>query len=226
MQRLVAPYGFACAVALVAASFGCSSPAATSPRGAVDAYTAALERGQTREAYDLLSAEARREISFQDFEKLLAENPNEVRALVERLRRPTSPALVTAEVTAENGETLRLVYEDGAWRIDESAIDPYGQKEPRQALRAFVRAFDAKRWDVLLRFVPDADREGMTAEILKTAWEGEQKQEMTQVVEGLRRALPQGKLELLGERATMSYGTAGVVELVLERGAWKIEDFK
>ena len=108
--------------------------------------------------------------------------------------------------------------------IEPSAIDLYSQVEPRVAIASFVRAFDNRRYDILMRFVPDDKREGLDANALRRAWEGEQKNEMRQIVRALDAALPTARVEQIGDRATMAYGAAGTVELVRERGLWKIED--
>lgn len=214
------------AAALAAALAACAADPASSPRSAVDAYGSALEDGRSNDAYALLSSETQKDLSFAEFERLLRENPEEVKALVRSLRSPTEPAYVTARVSTPTGKGVQLVYEDGAWRVDASAIDLYGQNTPRQALESFLRAYDNQRYDVLLRFVPDAEREGLDAPTLREAWEGEQKAEIDRVVAGLRQSVATGSIELLGDRATMSYGAGGSVELVLEHGAWKIEDFR
>lgn len=213
---------------LALASLGCSGSSSSSPnpRSSLDAYTAALREGRTQDAYALLSAEAKRTMSYEAFERMVRDNPTELAALVQALERPTAPPYVTARVTAPDGESLLLVYEDGAWRIDASAVDLYGQSTPEQAVRSFVRAFGNKRYDVLLRFVPDAHREGLDAEKLKETWEGEQKEEMEQLVQALAAGLAEARVELVADRATLSYGSGSTVELVRERGQWKIEDFR
>src|SRR5262249_6813917 len=158
------------------------------------------------------------------FQRMIRENPEEVREIARSLRRPTSsPPRVTATVTAPSGESVLLVYQNGAWRVDGSAVDLYSQATPDAAVRAFVRAFGNKRYDVLLRFVPDAQRQGMTEAQLRTAWEGEQRDELVRLTEALRAALPTARFEIIGERATMAYGAGGTVELVREQGNWKIE---
>lgn len=167
-----------------------------------------------------------RDMTPEAFERMVRENPSELRALIEALERPTADPYVTARVTAPDGETLLLVYEDGAWRIDASAVDLYGQTTPAQALRSFVRAYENQRYDILLRFVPEAHREGLDAEKLKQAWEGEQKEEMDRLVASLTAGLGETHVELVGDRATVAYGSAGTVELLREHGAWKIEDFR
>lgn len=214
-------------VLLVPLMAACSGQASSpNPRTALDAYTTALREGRAKEAYALLSAEAKRNLSFEAFERMLRDNPAEVTALVQALERPTAPPYVTARVTAPDGETLLLVYEDGAWRIDASAVDLYGQTTPEQAVRSFVLAFGNRRYDILLRFVPTAHREGLDAKKLKETWEGEQKEEMEQLVLSLEAGLPDAQVETVADRATLTYGAGAVVELVREQGAWKIEDFR
>lgn len=199
---------------------------AKSPADTLHAYAEALSRGETQKAYSLLSVEAKKSIPFEVFAKIVAENPDEVSALARALLRPTGPPLVTAKVTAPSGEDLLMVYEGGAWHIDASSIDLYSQATPERALRAFVRAFRNNRYDVLMRFVPDGEREGLDDKKLRHAWEGEQKQEMEDLVQALAAALPSAQIEQLGDRATMAYGAAGTVELVRQHGDWRIEDLR
>jgi hypothetical protein len=106
-------------------------------------------------------------------------------------------------------------------------------------LLGFLRAFERKRWDVVLRYVPDEERAGvptsgaasgeqggaLTAEKLQTAWEGAQREEMGKIVQALKTALPQATIEETGDTASMAYGAGGAVSFVRERGAWKILDF-
>lgn len=218
---LAARLAWSSVVVLCACATG---PKARSPEETLREYAAALREGDAERAYSLLSEEARRTMPFESFERMLAENPGEVREVAEALSRPAEPLRVTAVVASPEGETLHLVYEEGTWKADVTAIDLYSQSTPLAALSAFVRAFEAKRYDVLMRFVPLAEREGLDEARLKTAWEGDQKEEMQRLVEGLKSQLGSAKVEILGSRATVAYGAGGTVQLLLEDGAWKIED--
>ena len=133
--------------------------------------------------------------------------------------------MVTATVVTPTGDTLLLVYENGRWKVDGSAIDLYAQNTPRQAVTSFVRAYERKRYDILMRFVPDSKKAGLDAQKLKEAWEGVQKQEVDRIVQAVKSALPTATFEEVGDRATMPFGAVGTVQLVRERGVWKIEDF-
>jgi hypothetical protein len=196
------------------------------PSDTLRAYSRALEEGRADDAYKLLSDEARRSISLEAFRRMVKENPDEVRDIARALARPSSDPVVTATVSSPNGETLLLVYEGGKWQIDGSAIDLYAQTTPRQAIEAFLRAFDQKRWDVLVRFVPEAHLDGIDAAKLQAAWQTkEQAEEMQRITSAIRAALPTAAIEETGDRATMAYGAGGTVQLVREHGSWKIEDF-
>jgi hypothetical protein len=206
---------------------GCGSPPGPKgPRETLGAYAQALEQGQVRAAYALLSDEARKALPFEAFDRMVRENGDEMRALAQALVRPSSPPLVTATVTTEGGRALLLVYEDGKWRIDGAALDLYGQRTPEAAVRAFLRAYRSRRFDVLLRFVPASEAEGLDAAKLRKAWEGEQKAEMDRLTQALEAGLPTARFERVGNRATMSYAAGGTVELVEEAGTWKIEDLR
>jgi hypothetical protein len=172
----------------------------------------------------MLSFDARKSVPAESFRRMVKERPDEVRELGRALARPTKAAAVTATVTTETGDALELVLEKGEWKIDSSAVDLYSQDTPRHALLGFMRALERRRYDIVLRYIPDGHREGLDAAKLKTAWEGIEKDEMLLVLEGLKRALVSAVIEEAGERATMPY-SKGTVQLVRERNAWKIEDF-
>ena len=210
--------------ALILVGCGASRPA--SPQDALSAYASALRAGKAREAYALLSDDAKKDIPYESFERIVRENPEEVLEVGRALARPAAAPRVTATVKAPNGESLLLVLEDGAWRVEGSAVDLYAQATPDAALRSFVRAFKNRRYDVLLRFVPESEREGLAVEQLKRAWEGEERAELEGLVAAVETSLPSANLEVTGDRATMAFGTGGTVELVREGGLWKVEDIR
>jgi hypothetical protein len=204
---------------------GCrSSTLQQGPSDTLRVYARALDDGRADDAYKLLSSEARRGISAEAFRRMVKENAPEMKEIAHALSRPASDPVVSAAVTSPRGESILLVYEDGRWRLDGSTINLYGQSTPRQSIEAFLRAFERKRYDVMMRFVPDAHLEGLDEPKLRAAWEGDQKTEMQRITAALRAALPTAQFEEIGDRATMSYGSGGTVQLVREHGAWKIED--
>jgi hypothetical protein len=145
------------------ALLGCGSSGIVQqgPSDTLRAYAAALREGRVEEAYRLLSDDAKRSMSLDAFRRAAKENPDEIKEIASAVSRPASDPVVTATVNMPNGDELLLVYEGGKWRIDATAIDLYSQATPRQALVGFLRAFERKRYDVILRFVPDAEKTGV-----------------------------------------------------------------
>lgn len=218
-------FGVALALLLVGGLLaGCGAATAQDPGATLRDYGRALEEGRADDAYRLLSDEARRGVSLEAFRRMVKDNPNEVRELGHSLGRPTAAPVVTAVVTAPDGQELHLVLENGKWKVDASAVDLYAQDTPKHAVQGFVRALERKRYDVLLRYVPEAHHEGLDAAKLKAAWENEEKTEIEQLLAALKQALPSAVIEEAGERATMAHG-AGTLQLVREHGLWKIENF-
>lgn len=271
--------------ALAPSVAGCGGGAVQQgPSEALVAYARALEQGRIEDAYRLLSDEAKRSMSLEAFRRAVQENPDDVLEIARAISRPTGEPQVTATVLLPNGEELLLVYEGGRWRVDAAAVDLYGQSTPRQALLGFLRAFDRKRYDVVLRYVPDAEKEGLspssspvgpapaiepppadgpsaenvsaegpapgaaasaggagapagdatpsapgdarlTADKLRAAWEGPQKDQMNRIVQAIRAALPTAAIEETGDHASMAYGAGGTVSFIREHGVWKIKDF-
>lgn len=211
-------------IVLLLAATACSGRGAEDPHSVLRAYSRALDEGRAENAYRLLSEEARRGVSLEAFRRMVKDNPEEVREIAKALARPTSTPVVTATVTSAAGQELQLVLENGKWKVEAAAVDLYAQDTPRHAIQGFVRAVERKRYDVVLKYVPDAHREGLDATKLKGAWEGHDKEEIDQVVASLKQALPAAQIEETGDRATMAY-SQGTMQLVRERGLWKIEDF-
>jgi hypothetical protein len=207
---------------------GCagSTPAPHDPGETLEAYAQALEAGRASEAYALLSDEAKKSMPYEAFQRMVKENYEEVKDIAAALTRPSAPPRVTASVSTPDGKMLLLVLEEGKWRVDGSAVDLYSQETPESAVVAFIRAYDNRRYDVLLRFVPDNKSKGLDAQKLKQAFEGEQREDIERLTQALKAALPTARVELLGERATFAYGAGGTLELVREHGRWKIEEFR
>lgn len=216
-----------CLVLLV----GCSGGVQQGPSDTLRAYAQAIRDRRVEDAYALLSTEARRSMSPEAFRRMVVENTADAEELARALARPSSDPIVTATVTTPQGDELTLVYEHGRWRIDGESIDFYSQATPRQAIKAFLRAFERRRFDILMRFVPDAKKvaderfPALDEARLRESWEGPQREDMERIAQGIKAALPQAVVEETNDRASMSYGSGGTLQLVREHGAWKIEVF-
>jgi len=70
-----------------------------------------------------------------------------------------------------------------------------------------------------------SDEDRLTAEKIRAAWEGPQKEQINRIVQAIKTALPTAQIEETGDSAAMSYGAGGTVAFVREHGVWKIRDF-
>ena len=118
---------------------------------------------------------------------------------------------------------MPLVLESGGWRIDGPVLEPWGQGTPRAALRTFLRALAERRYDVVLRLVPNRYRGGLSADKLRQYWEQERTDEHAALLARLRAAAAAPIVES-GDEAHMPYGPDEEVRFTREDGRWKIED--
>ena len=114
---------------------------------------------------------------YEAFAAGLAAAGGEPAALGRRLSPRRRPSRRGLRSTLALGEEVPLVLEGGRWRIDGPVYEAWGQATPRAAVRTFVRALDAHRYDVVLRLVPDRYRAGLSADRLRAFWEGDHREE-------------------------------------------------
>ena len=203
---------------------GCpGSGARRSPEQTVATFARALREGRYEDAYGMMARSYRQRVGLAEFRRHLQENPSEARETAEALGAIEGPIREEAVVEYGDGDEMHLIREDDGWRVGTDLVDFYDQTTPRAALRSFVRAMERGRYDVVLRLVPDADREGMTVERMRETWAGEGREEVQRLIASLRSSL-EAPIEVVGDRATMSYGERFTVQFVREEGIWKIED--
>ncbi len=208
------------AVALLA--FAC----AHAPRGpgeALAAFGAALARGDLRGAYALTSADLQRRLPFEAFAAGFRGPAADPTALGQRIAAEATRVPPRVEVTLKTGEPVPLVFEGGQWRVDGPVYEAWGQETPRAAIRTFVRAIDARRYDVLLRLVPDRERGALTAERLRSFWETVDVAAHRRLLVELRAALAAPLVEA-GDEAHLPLASGGEVRLAREADGWKIEE--
>jgi hypothetical protein len=154
---------------------------------------------------------------------MMHDNGREADETAERLTGRRGNLEVSAEFEYGFGDQMRLVQEDGRWRIATNPLAFYDQSSPKAALRSFIRAYRLARWEIMLRFVPNTYRERMDAKKLEAQFTGPSKEQM----ETLMNALEQNAdspISEHGAEARMAYGDHFEVKFVKEDGAWKLKD--
>jgi len=217
MTRLAA-LGLVVALGLPACAHRPEEPAAT-----MASFGAALGRGDLRAAYQLTSVGFQRRTPYEAFAAALTAAGAEPAALGQRLVSEAGAVAPRVAIRLELGEEVPLVLEGGRWRIDGPVYEAWGQATPRAAVRTFIRALDAHRYDIVLRLVPDRYRAGLSAERLRAFWEGDQREEHQALLARVRAAA-QGPVTETGDEARLLVAPDRVVRLVREAGQWKIED--
>ncbi|MES1209946.1 MAG: hypothetical protein ABUS79_28755 [Pseudomonadota bacterium] len=222
MRRLVAPAIYLGLAALGLMAAGCAH-AGRGPGDALAAFGAALARGDLRGAYAMTSAELQRRLPFEAFAAGFQGPGADPAALGQRVAAEATRVPPRVEVALQTGEQVPLVFEDGQWRVDGPVYEAWGQETPRAAVRTFVRAIEARRYDVLLRLVPDRERGALTPERLRSFWETVDVAAHRRLLVELRAALASPLVEA-GDEAHLPLSGGGEVRLAREPGGWKIED--
>jgi hypothetical protein len=206
--------------ALVTVSCAAKAPG---PSETLAAFGGAVERKDYATAYSLTSAEYRARVPLAAFRSQLEAGGTDAQTGGRNLREAAGRGKLRVEVDLDLGERLPLVEEGGVWRVDGNPLDPWSQATPRAALRSFVRALEQRRYDVVLRLCPGRARAGLTAETLRAAWEGPDRENNARLLAQLRAAI-RAPIAESGAEARMPYGDRAEVRFVREDGQWKIED--
>jgi hypothetical protein len=214
-------------LALVAIGCAGTKPPPATPELAVIDFARALNQGRFDEAYARMSQEYRQRVPFDRFKRQLTENPEEAAALTHALSHVQGKTELEATIRYDDDNELTLRREgegeQASWFLASPLVDFYDQSTPRAALRAFVRALERKRYDVIMRLIPNADKEGITSDRLEQAWSGDGRKELERLVHNLNEHLGD-PIEVVGDRATMPYGDQMRAQLLRENGVWKVED--
>ena len=207
---------------LVMASAGCGGKA-QGPEETLDEYRAALASKDYAAAYEMMSSDFRERHSREEFVRMMKESPKEVAETVDQLGHARASVVIHAELRYGAGERMRLLREGGGWHVATNPIQFYSQATARDALRSFLRAYRLKRWNIMLRFVPNQYRERMSADTLRRQFEGEDATEMSERMKALEANID-APISDKGDEARMPYGDRHEVTFVREDGLWKLQD--
>lgn len=193
------------------------------PNGTLDKYGRALKNHDFAGAYEQMSSGFRGKVSREDYIRMMRDNAREVDETAERLTGKRGSLEVSAEFEYGLGDQMRLVQEDGHWKIASNPLAFYDQSSPKAALRSFLRAYRLGRWDIMLRFVPNTYREKMDAKKMEAQFTGPSKDAMETLMNSIEANVDEPIIEH-GNEARMSYGDRFEVKFLKEEGAWKLKD--
>lgn len=214
MSRL----GLALSIAALTATAACSALRSAPPAraGAAD-IVATLAGDDPRAAYALLSSEARRRVSFEEFrlqwEASAAERAWQAARLREALA--TDPdAGERAVATYRDGKTVAVVRDQGRWRLDAALVSRTRAARPREAIRRFADAVRARDLQAFLGSLTNRRREGLERQLAGFS-------------AGFDRQL-EGTIEEIGvDRAELRWDEGGMryrITLRKEDDDWRVDD--
>ncbi len=210
--------GVKSALALVIALAACGGPAGPSSPAAdgVRAYVQALRANDARAAYDLLSSDVRRKLSYDEFALEWKQGEPERRWLAKVLEDSLTgnPDVgARALVAYSDGKLVQLEREGKTWRLESELVSRSRAKRPRDAIRIFADAVAARDVGAALNILTARRREGIAKQV-----EG--------FIAGIGKHV-NGSIEEHADRAELKWDENGIryrIVLRKEDDEWRIDD--
>ena len=199
----------------LAACRGARGPATPAADG-VRTYLAALKSNDPHDAYDLLSSDVRKKLSYDEFalqwKQTQQERAWQAKVLEDSLKGNPDVG-ERALVSFSDGKLVRLEREGKTWRLENELVGRTRAKRPRDAIQLFAQAVSARDVSGALNVLTQRRRDGLAKQI-----EG--------FITGLDRHVG-GQLEELGDRAELRWDENGIryrIVLRKEGDEWRIDD--
>jgi len=198
----------------------CATP---SPQQTLKQYKSALENKDASKVAELSDSAFREIYDSKRLTAYLAENPEDAQSMADILgERPVATA-IHASIELSSGHTVRMVWENGEWRVRSGGI-PVGRSDsPKASLESFFRAFHDSRLDVVRALIPKThasrylDDEHLEAHM----------NSIRARVENAQNRMPADAIASeKGDMAEIPYGEGWRVSFVKEGNVWKITDLE
>ena len=207
------------ALSLTLALGACGGPAGPSSPAAdgVRAYVRALNANDPAEAYKLLSADARKKLSYDEFALAWKQSDLErqwqVRVLEESLKGNPDVG-ERALISFSDGKLVQLEREGRTWRLESELVSRSRAKRPRDAIRLFADAIAQRDINGVLGVLTQRRRDGLTKQV-----EG--------FVAGIGKRINDRIDEFGNDRAELRWDENGIrYRIVLRRedDEWRVDD--
>lgn len=149
---------------VVVAACGVPQPPSSPAVDSVRHYISALRSNSVRDAYDLLSENARKTISYEQFARQWKISPDErawqLKALEAGLKgNPTAGE--RARMTLSDGKVVYLQRDSSTWRLETELAARSRAKQPRDAIWLFAQAIATRNVGAALEMLTQRRREGL-----------------------------------------------------------------
>lgn len=200
----------ACAASLALSA--CGGAGVPDPKDAVRSFADAAARGDADAIYDMLSDDARKQLTREQVKRLVAEQKGELAERSKLFVGDDAKLKAHAEMRWADGETASLALEDGRFRVSGADAVPVGARTPEQALDVLRRVLARRSFAGLLRVLTPQTRSAIEANLRS-------------LVEGLEN--PEGlDVAVNGDKATVNVPGGHVVRLRKDGGVWQVEEFE
>jgi len=154
-------------VLAVGACSGTAAPSSPAANG-VRAYVEALQRNDPRDAYALLSSDTRKKLSYDEFALAWKASDKErawqAKVLEESLKGNPDVG-ERALISFSDGKLVQLERDGKAWRLESELVSRSRAKQPRDAVRLFADAINARDIAGVLNVLTQRRRDGLTKQV-------------------------------------------------------------
>lgn len=212
-MRILVSAAFAALLAACGTAGGPFSPASDGVRQ----YVRALRSNDAHDAYELLSEETRKKVSYDEFalqwKATQTERSWQAKVLEDTLKGKDSDVGERALIAFPDGKLVQLEREGRTWHLQSELVSRSRAKRPRDAIRLFADAVGARDITGVLGVLTQRRREGLTKQI-----EG--------FIAGLGKRI-NDKIEENTDRAELRWDENGIrYRIVLRKEAdeWRVDD--
>lgn len=203
----------------IVATAACGGPAGPSSPAAdgVRSYVNALKSNDPADAYELLSEDVRRKVSYDEFALQWKQSDKErqwqVRVLEESLKGNPDVG-ERAVISFSDGKLVQLEREGKTWRLESELVSRSRAKRPRDAIRLFADAIAQRDINGVLGVLTQRRRDGLTKQV-----EG--------FVAGIGKRINDRIDEFGTDRAELRWDENGIryrIVLRKEDDEWRVDD--
>jgi hypothetical protein len=203
--------------ALLAACGGAGLGGQKPAESGVRSYIKALRSDNPRPAYEMLTTDTRRQLTYAEFQVIWRDHKGErhdqARALEEGLKEGSDLG-ETARVRYGDGKSVNMTRETGTWRLESGLIARGHASRPIDAVRMLAESIASRDFDALMRVLTSRRRNGISREV-------------DEFTSSLLESLDSEISQIGPDRAELIWETdAARYKIVLrkEGGEWRVDD--
>ena len=207
--------------AALAGSSGCRPRPAPTPGHVLRDYGAAVAEGRWAAAYRYLSADYRARVSLAEYTAAMQASRARSLAMGRALAADGHRRAQRLEVELPQDERAVLVLEGSGWKLGQPPYQSFDLATPKSALRAFIWAMEAQRYDRLVELAPASYRAELDADKVRRYWETRGRESTHALLSALHLVLDAPIFEE-GDQAYASYAGDRTIRWVREPDGWRI----